>query len=81
MVGSGAVIYNPKTHFPLGVESAIPSHYVNVSNPSCRWSESLSLLKWSVILSPYEGESHVDPKGTGKGESSDDGHRREVRVS
>src|SRR3989304_694682 len=44
----------------------------------CLWSETLSPANWSVILSPHEGDDHVEPKGTDEGKGTDDGAGKEV---
>src|SRR3989304_31998 len=45
---------------------------------NCLWSETLSPANWSVILSPHEGDDHVEPKGTDEGKGTDDGAGKEV---
>src|SRR4030067_628311 len=44
----------------------------------CLWSETLSPLNWSVILSPYEGQSYVEPQGAEQSQGAHAGERKEV---
>src|SRR3990170_6693908 len=42
---------------------------VKASGRRCLWPETLSPGSWSVILSPYEGDSNVEPQGADPSES------------
>src|SRR4030042_4904887 len=46
----------------------------------CLWPETMSPVNWSVILSPYEGDDHVEPQGADPGQSPSVARRKEVHI-
>src|SRR4030042_1973346 len=46
----------------------------------CLWPETMSPVNWSVILSPYEGDDHVEPQRADRGQGPSVAGRKEVHI-